>query len=59
MEEMYRFLYEVISTETQHTLPIYCTYAKKNKKKKKKREKIWKQKKSQIITQMKMMKKPT
>ncbi len=35
---MYRFLYEVISTETQHTLPIYCTYAKKTKKKKKKGE---------------------
>ena len=26
MEEMYGFLYEVTSTETENTLPIYCTY---------------------------------
>jgi hypothetical protein len=27
-EEMYGFLYEVTSTPTENTLPIYCTYAK-------------------------------
>ena len=31
MEEMYGFLYEVTSTETENTLPIYRTYTMQQK----------------------------
>lgn len=51
MEEMYGFLYEVTLTETEDTLPIYCTYTKRQKDQSTEKKLTWN---NQIMKKVKL-----